>query len=262
MNVNKDTSIAYRLQDGRLAMDAPEAYFPFLESKGHVISLVGGGGKTTLLYYLAERCSRRGMRTAVMTTTKMGLPETSCQTMEQCFACWKKGTFAVCGEPFEGRRLNPPAGGFLGQLLEEADMVLIEADGARRLPCKAPAAHEPVILPQTDVVIAVMGLDALGKPVEETCLRADIVQRLLGCGAQHQLTCEDMAHLLLSDQGSRKGVEHRDFYVVLNKCDDEQRLADGTRILQLLKAQGQERAMLTVHKNRSERYELRPQKRD
>ena len=33
---------------------------PFLGETGHVISLVGGGGKTTLLYALARHCSAQG----------------------------------------------------------------------------------------------------------------------------------------------------------------------------------------------------------
>ena len=41
-----------------------------------------------------------------------------------------------------------------------ADLILIEADGARMMPCKVPAAYEPVILPETDTVLGVLGLDA------------------------------------------------------------------------------------------------------
>ena len=39
-----------------------EKIFPFLAEKGHVISLVGGGGKTTLMYNLAAHCARKGWR--------------------------------------------------------------------------------------------------------------------------------------------------------------------------------------------------------
>ena len=33
--------------------------FPFLTEKGHIVSLVGGGGKTTLMYAMAAHCVRK-----------------------------------------------------------------------------------------------------------------------------------------------------------------------------------------------------------
>lgn len=243
------------LEGGRLVSGSPQDAFPFLGERGHVVSLVGGGGKTTLMYHLAQVSRTRGLRTAVMTTTKMGRPGPYCRSMAACQACWAAGEYAVCGERLNERRLVAPAPDFLAQLLVQADALFIEADGARCLPCKAPAAHEPVILPETDTVIAVMGLDALGQPVEKVCLRMEIVQALLGCGPEHRLTGADMARLLLSDQGSRKGVAQRDYFVVLNKCDDAQRLHAGREILELLRAQGQTRAVLTAGMRRSETYE-------
>ena len=36
-----------------------ETQFPFLAEKGHVVSLVGGGGKTTLMYAMLRTVSVR-----------------------------------------------------------------------------------------------------------------------------------------------------------------------------------------------------------
>lgn len=255
MNSAQDRAVAWWLRGEQLVGGKPEEALPFLGERGHVVSLVGGGGKTTLMYHLAEVSRTRGLRTAVMTSTKIGRPGAYCRTMAVCRACWAAGEYAVCGERMDERKLTAPAPAFLSQLLAQAEAIFIEADGARRLPCKAPAAHEPVILPETDTVIAVMGLDALDRPVCEVCLRTDIVQALLGCGPAHRLTGEDMVRLLLSERGARKGVAQRDFFVVLNKCDDAQRLEAGRAILELLRAQGQTRAMLTAGMRRSENYE-------
>lgn len=246
---------AYWLDGEHLVRGAPQDAFPFLGERGHVVSLVGGGGKTTLMHHLAKASQARSLSTAVMTTTKMGCTGPFCQTIEECRACWAAGDYAVCGELGSERRLIAPTAAFLEQLLAQADAVFIEADGARRMPCKAPAAHEPVLLPRTDTVIAVMGLDALGHPIEEVCLRVQEVQALLECGPAHRLTGADMVRLLLCAQGSRKGVGQRDFFVALNKCDDAQRLAAGREILALLAAEGQTRAVLTAGMRRSETFE-------
>ena len=37
--------------------------FPFLKEKNHVVSIIGGGGKTTLLYEMAGFCVKNDRRT-------------------------------------------------------------------------------------------------------------------------------------------------------------------------------------------------------
>ena len=46
-----------------------ETQFPFLAEKGHIVSLVGGGGKTTLLHAMAAHGARKGWRVLASTTT-------------------------------------------------------------------------------------------------------------------------------------------------------------------------------------------------
>lgn len=212
---------------------------------GRVISLVGGGGKTSLLYTLAAARQASGQRTAVLTTTKIFAPETFCRTAEACMTCWQNGQFAVCGEPAEQNKLGIPAPKLLTWLLQNADTLLIEADGAKHLPCKVPAAHEPVLLPETDTVIGVLGLDALGQPVGTICHRPELVCELLGCASDHLLTEHDLARILLSEHGTRKNIGERIYYVVLNKCDNAARETQGKHIAELLAAQNHANTVLT-----------------
>ena len=51
-----------------------ELQFPFLAEKGHVISLVGGGGKTTLMYNMAAHGARKGWCVLTATTTHIQQP--------------------------------------------------------------------------------------------------------------------------------------------------------------------------------------------
>lgn len=221
--------------------------FPFLNEKGHVISIVGAGGKTSLLYYLAQKFSDNGYRTAVLTTTKIFKPEYYCETMEECRQCWKQKKYAVCGQEFSAEKLTVPRDSFLQEVLEEADAVVIEADGAAGMACKIPAEHEPVILSESDIVIAVMGLDALGRPIADVCFRSDQVADFLKCSATHPLNEKDMVKILVSDRGSRKSVDDRAYYIVLNKCDGESRIKSGEKIRNELECQGY-KAFMTCFK--------------
>ena len=71
-----------------------------------------------------------------------------------------------------------------GNSIEETgsscDVMLIEADGAKRKPLKVPADWEPVIPDFADVVVSVIGLDCLGKPICETAHRAEYTSSFLG----------------------------------------------------------------------------------
>ena len=245
MNGKEMNSRAYWMSGDALASGSPEAYFPFFDGKKHVISLVGGGGKSTLLEYLARCFAARGMRTAIMTTTRMACPAHVCADMTDCRTCWARGEYAACGRREENGKFRAPDDALLKALMEETDVLIVEADGSHRLACKAPAEHEPVILPGSDIVIGVMGLEVMGCAVGEVCHRPQYVCALLGCEMEHLLTVADMAQILVSQSGTRKNVGARDYYVVLNKCDDAQRRRHGEAVLAELKKRGQENAVLT-----------------
>ena len=159
-----------------------EQQFPFLAEKGHVVSLVGGGGKTTLLYAMASHCAQKGWRVLVSTTTHILRPENWlwAKTDAEIQKLWARGSYAVVGSPAPKGKLTAPPEADLAHWMAQADAVFLEADGAKHFPCKAPAEQEPVLLPQSDIVLAVAGLSALGHPLKECCFRLEQACMLLG----------------------------------------------------------------------------------
>lgn len=79
--------------------------FPFLTEKGHIVSLVGGGGKTTLMYAMAVHCVRKNWHVLVTTTTHIMRPAALSGRR-------RTRSFSVCGNtaamPLPEQRL--PAG--------------------------------------------------------------------------------------------------------------------------------------------------------
>ncbi len=218
----------------------------WLWSESHpVISLVGGGGKTTLLYALAEEFRRRGRRTLVTTTTHILRPSDIpvVRDSKELVREWECGRIAVAGADAPGGKLTAPAG--LDEMLRMADAVVIEADGAKGMPCKVPRNGEPVIVPQCTQVIAVAGMCALGRPLAEVCFRISEAVELLSVPETHPLTEEDLAVILSSDTGARKGVGRRSYTVVLNQCDDRLALRRAMRVKTMLHERGVERVVLT-----------------
>ncbi|MCI5869585.1 MAG: putative selenium-dependent hydroxylase accessory protein YqeC [Dorea sp.] len=198
--------------------------FPFLKEKGHVISIVGAGGKTTLMYALASLYAGNGVRTMVTTSTHILSPgpDLWAANTSEMQRLWSLGSYAVVGSPAEEGKLTALPESEFNSYLQMADIVLIEADGAKRNPCKVPASHEPVIVAASDIVIGVMGMDAWSRPIEEVCFRTEEAVRLLHTDRKELLTTEMMAEILASEDGTRKNVGERDYYVVLNQCDTQE----------------------------------------
>lgn len=214
--------------------------FSFLGKTGKVISLVGAGGKTTWLYRMASFYSARGVRVFVTTTTYMMEPEEKyrAHNIEEAERIWAEGRYVVAGKSAQGGKITKLDQGELEEYEKRSQVVLIEADGAKRMPCKVPADHEPVILPECDVVVGVMGMDSLGKPLEEVCFRVEYAEKLLKKRRDEILTVEDLEKILVSEQGTRKDTKGREYCVILNKCNDRKRREAAEKIAEYLKKEG------------------------
>lgn len=214
--------------------------FPFLAEKGHVVSLVGGGGKTTLLYAMAGHCASKGWRVLVMTSTHILQPDAGhlAQSDAALDALWSTGNYAVAGAPAPEGKLSLLPEPQRTRWMKRADVVFVEADGAKHFPCKAPAAHEPVLLPQSDIVLAVAGLSAMERPLYDVCFRWEqALSWLPDAGPESKVTPALLARLLTDRNGGRKLVGARQFHVVLNQADTPEREQFGRKVQALLQQQ-------------------------
>ena len=204
-----------------------------------LVALVGAGGKTSTLYALARQGVDNGKKVVITTTTHIlphpalplagSLTELTALLADRPAATW--GRYALPDKLSGG---GPPA-----EALAVADLVLVEADGARLHPLKAPADHEPVIPPEAAAVVALAGLDCIGRAIGAICHRPERVCALLGAGLDHVLTPADAAAVLSHPQGGRKGVGgSMAFRVLLNKADTPERAAWGREIQEILARQG------------------------
>ena len=163
-----------------------------------VTAIIGGGGKTTLMECLAAELSAQA-RVIVCTTTHI-YPE---QTMP-CLVSPTEAevetelarTRCVCvGSVSESGKFSAPELPFR-TLCAMADYVIVEADGSKRLPLKAHAAHEPVIPPEVNQTILVVGASGFGRPMRESVHRAPIAAQALGVSEDTVVTPELWAKFL------------------------------------------------------------------
>lgn len=178
-----------------------------------VTSLIGSGGKTTMLHVLAAELSGQGR--VILTTTTHIRPSdvfpclhsptarqvqtALAQTPVACIGSFTpEGKLSACDLPFE-------------RLTGLADYVLVEADGSKRLPLKAHADHEPVIPENSGRTVCLVGASGLGKPIREVVHRPEIFCSLSGAAADEIASPEAVARML-------NGEALADLYFI-NQCD-------------------------------------------
>ena len=101
---------------------------------------------------------------------------------------------------------------------------MVEADGSRQRPFKAPADYEPVVPSTTTVIASVIGADALGRVIADQCHRPLRVAALAECTAYERLTPQAAATVLLHERGARKELpEAGRLAIVVTKVADANR---------------------------------------
>lgn len=151
-----------------------------------LVSFVGAGGKTEAIYALAGEARRRGLSVIVTTTTAMRDPRLELDRRLDRFleqlpeaALPRAAVSFLSLLPGEGSKVRGVKAEELAAFKPFCDLILVEADGSRSLPIKAPAAHEPVIPPGSDCVVACLGLDAYGHPADDS--RVHRLDEFLAC---------------------------------------------------------------------------------
>lgn len=180
--------------------------------RGGVAAVAGAGGKTTLVYALAAQARAAGQRVLVTTTTHMGtLPDEVTgpvfieaegeRTQELRRALAEHGRATLLGRRLRADKIEGVGPGRVDALAAEADLVLVEADGARGRSLKVPADHEPVVPASTTLLLVVAALDALGAPLdEERVHRLERVREAAGADAR-TIDADTIAACLLHPPG-------------------------------------------------------------
>lgn len=174
------------------ALEAEDLLTPLGVGRGSLVAVVGAGGKTTLIYRMAAEARRMGLRVIVTATTHMGsLPPSVTGPLVLAaepgagpalgLALEREGRVTLLGERLREDKIRGLDPAQVDSLLEQADLVLVEADGARSRSLKVPAAHEPVVPSRTSHLLVLAALDVLGHPLGEARVhRVELVAAAAG----------------------------------------------------------------------------------
>jgi probable selenium-dependent hydroxylase accessory protein YqeC len=229
-----------------------ERSYSLAESLGleprEVISLVGAGGKTTLMFRLARELLLAGEKVVTTTTTKI-LEPTSEETpllfvhsdeeeLKQFLLqrIHQYHQITIASERIESRKLKGVSSNLVDELwgVHEINKMIVEADGAAGRPVKAPREREPIIPSSTTLVVAILGVDGVGIELnEENVFQAGRISKITGIPIGEKLTDEAMAVLMTHPEGISKGAPLSSRIVAfINKVDIPNGMVKGKRVAQ------------------------------
>ena len=194
------------------------------------VAFVGAGGKTTALFKLAHEYKS----CVVTTTTHLGswqIPQKSRhivwpsgRPLSYFSDSIDEGLTLMTGE-IEDDRYRGLVDSQITELRKLTSTkslpLLIEADGARQKPVKAPAHHEPVIPNFVDLVVVMVGISGLGKILaEENVHRPGQFSELSGLEVGQPINIEALAKVISHPLGGLKDIPQRSRKIALiNQAD-------------------------------------------
>jgi len=234
----------------------PHALARQLQLLPGVISFVGGGGKTTLMMSLAQTLSKE-FSVVVTTTTHIyepkDMPVLIDPSAEDVRTLLQSGEKTICIGCLAANGKLTQSNIPFSELTKIADYILVEADGAKHLPLKAPADHEPVIPAETNIVIAVAGVDGIGKKICETVFRPERFAAILNKSIDATVSPQDAATILCDSKGQHKGIPPDARYcIVLNKVDTRDSEVQAEEIASNLQADSADIVLWTSFQRRTE----------
>ena len=153
----------------------------FQINKKDIITIVGAGGKTSLMLS-ASSYLRKDYKVLVTTTTHIYMPdkkyydemivvsEDEDNNLDEILETNKKGVYIIGSEVINNSN-KPKLKGLSFEMLDKItpyfDILIIEGDGSREKPLKGWKDNEPVVYSKTTKTIGVIDITSLGLDINE-----------------------------------------------------------------------------------------------
>lgn len=198
--------------------------------KGSIVSIVGAGGKTTMMFKLArELCE--DSKVLITTTTKIFKPEeeqydklvVAPEKFDEYNKCKDNGIYIYARGISEENKLLSLTSEDLDQAREHFDYIIIESDGSKGLPLKGWKETEPVIYEKTDKTIAIIDITALGlHATDKNVHRCELFCEIAKAKRGDRIRIDHLVRMIAHPKGLFKnavGEKH----VFINKVETEKR---------------------------------------
>lgn len=228
-----------------------------------VVTLIGAGGKSTTMYYLANEMARSGKHILVTTTTKILYKMADADRFVEGtdWDRWfdllrtrrRAGDFLVAGVGTGNGKILGVLPEWIDRLQETRlfDLILVEGDGAARRSMKAPAEYEPIVPVSTTLLLPVMGMRCMGQPLSgEIVHRPERFAALAGIREGEAVRAEHYARVFCHPNGYHLTAHQplRQVIPILNQVDTPYRERCAAKLARQLLREGIEMVLLTSYR--------------
>lgn len=202
----------------------------------NMIAVQGAGGKTSSVFLLANEFKSMNEASLVSTTTKMGIVS---EDKFDYLYTFNEKTKIVDGKIYftSKSRTDTKEIGFEPEFFDKIFLdglfsnIILETDGAKTRPIKAPREDEPVNPKNITHCVGVMGLDSVNKPFDEKfCHRKEYMKKIIG--NPKILTTKSYAEIINSNCGLFKNSYDAKKFLILNKADTKQDIENAMDIIE------------------------------
>lgn len=195
--------------------------------KGNVVSIVGAGGKTTLMYYLGKELKENG-KVLMSTTTKILPPK---KDESDFFLIGKEEYTNIKDKQHLGSYVYSYGKNNEGKLLgikeeeialikEDFNYIILEADGSKCKPLKGWSDTEPVIYKETDITIGVLNIKVLEKKITDDLIhRLEEFKKLTMGIEEDTITNKHLIRIIFNEKGLFKNSKGKRI-LFINKVED------------------------------------------
>lgn len=178
---------------------------------GSTVAIMGAGGKHTLMAQLQQELSATGQGVLLTSSTQLHRPKGAREPhliLADSDRHWHDRVTQRLADGHAVYLLEHDMGkGMLKGLSMQRltalrqqhprTLMVVKADGARKRSLKAPASHEPAVPPFSNVCVVIVGIDCLGRPLDEECVhRPEVVAQLAGLEVGESLSIEAVARVI------------------------------------------------------------------
>ena len=226
----------------------------FQINKKDIITIVGAGGKTSLMLS-ASSYLRKDYKVLVTTTTHIYMPdkkyydemivvsEDEDNNLDEILETNKKGVYIIGSEVINNSN-KPKLKGLSFEMLDKVtpyfDIIIIEGDGSKEKPLKGWKDNEPVVYSKTTKTIGVIDINSLGLDInEENIHRVEKFLQIVNEDLDDEKSYKKVSinHLknIITNKNGLFKISIGEKTLFINKCEDEKSIISAKKLINKLK---------------------------
>jgi probable selenium-dependent hydroxylase accessory protein YqeC len=194
-------------------------------NKKELITIVGAGGKTSIMFKIAEKLAKIEKKVLITTTTKIFKPNKKNVKVylgeAENLKCFNDDVVVAGSKIIEKSKIKGYSNSDIDNIFSKQifDYILVEGDGARRKSIKAPRENEPIVPSNTNILIGIIGMDSYGKNInEDNVFGLNEFLRITGKQKHEQIDINDIIELITNSEGLFKYRSKKNI-LILNKIN-------------------------------------------